>query len=338
MITLGIETSCDETAAAVLDGDAVLASEVSSSVHLHRKYGGVVPEIASRYHLEYIHAVAEAAFNKSGVGPADLDLVAATAGPGLCGSLLTGLSFAKMLAYAARKPFIGVNHIIAHMYANFFSGEHDVKPSYPFIGLVISGGHTSLFLCKSPLKSEHIGRTQDDAVGEAFDKVAKILGLGYPGGPAVEKAAAKFKADKPGIEFPRAYINKHTLDFSFSGVKTAVLYYVKKRKITPRTVSAVSYAFQQAVFEVICAKAVSACRRHGVSELVVGGGVACNRTFREMMARLCGENGVRLFVPGRRYCLDNAAMAAYLGSALYKSGRRSDFALTANPNMEEVTC
>lgn len=333
MVVLGIETSCDETASAVTDKRRVLSSVVSSSIDLHKAYGGVVPEIASRYHVEYISDVFRTALKKAKKSVSDIDLVAATYGPGLCGSLLTGLTFAKSLSYALEKPFIGVNHIVAHLFANFIYEEDRHPPKFPFIGLVISGGHTSLYLCKDFDDFKILGRTQDDAVGEAFDKVAKILNLGYPGGPVIEKIASGFKGEKP-VKFPRAYLGKDSLDFSFSGIKTAVLYYVKGKTLTPGLVSEIAYSFQEAVFDVICRKTIMACQNNNISQVVIGGGVACNKTLAAKLNEAAKNNGISLFIPPIQYCLDNAAMVGILGEELYEKGYSSEMELTAEPNVE----
>ncbi len=336
MLTFGIETSCDETSCSVIDGNKVLSNVVSSSVHLCADYGGVVPEIASRHHVEYIQDVADEALDKSGHTPSDMDLIAVTRGPGLCGSLLTGVSFAKAMGFALNKPVIGVNHTIAHMFANFL--EYDVPGravQYPFVGLVISGGHTSIYLVNGPDDLKVLGMTQDDAAGEAFDKVAKFLNMGYPGGPAIEREAEKFKG-KDTIKFPRSYLSKNSFDFSFSGLKTAVLYYVKGKEIDGQLKSAVSFAFQEAVFEVIRDKVTAACSAFGVRELVVGGGVACNKVLRKKLMDACAQEGIRLNIPPLEFCLDNGAMIASLGSLLSQKGRVSEKDFTADPNLEEV--
>ena len=338
MVTLGIETSCDETGCALVSERKVLSNIVSSSVHLHKQYGGVVPEIASRYHIEFINEVLKDSLRKAGKKLGDIGLIAVTRGPGLCGSLLTGISFGKALSYALSKPLIGVNHIAAHLYANFLNKRSNDTPKFPFIGLVISGGHTSIFLCRGISDFTILGQTQDDAIGEAFDKVAKVLGLGYPGGPIVEKMAQKFNQGKDCIKFPRVYLGKDSVDFSFSGIKTAVLYYVRDRRINRELVSAVSYAFQEAVFDVVCKKAVLACQKYGISEIVVGGGVAANKRFCGMMDNACSMHDLKLFVPEARFCLDNGAMIAALGESLYKLGWGSEFDLTAEPNLQGVVC
>jgi len=321
MITLGIETSCDETACAIINNGRVLSNVVSSSMHLHKKYGGVIPEIASRCHIEYINAVLKNAIKKANVKLKDIDLVAVTNGPGLAGSLLVGISFAKALGYALNIPVIGIDHLKAHPYANFIKGAVKGNPGYPFIGLVVSGGHTSIFLCRNVGDFRFLGNTQDDAAGEAFDKVAKIMDLGYPGGPIIEKKAER--AGKAGnVNFPRTYLEKGSLDFSFSGVKTAVLYFSKSKDYTHKAIPVVCSSFQEAVFDVIVDKSLEACRKHRINMLLVGGGVASNKRFRKKINEKALHRGVSVFVPKKCYCLDNAAMVGVLGEALYGSGKR----------------
>lgn len=330
MLTLGIETSCDETSAAVTSGRRVLSNIVTSSLHLHKKYGGVVPEIASRYHVEYIVEVTEKALEAAGKKISDIKLVAVTSGPGLVGALLTGISFAKAISYARGIPLIGVNHVLAHLYSSFLNeGE---APRFPFVGLVVSGGHTALFHCKDVDRKKLLGQTQDDAVGEAYDKVAKILGLGYPGGPAIEKTA-RMSDGSSGINFPKSYLGKDSLDFSFSGIKTAVLYYV--REATPvKPVPDVCRAFQEAALDVLVEKTVAACARTRSRSVVIGGGVAANNRLRDKLAEAGRFNGFKVFFPEFRYCLDNGAMIGVLGAELYKRGYRSDLYLNAEPNLK----
>lgn len=331
MLTLGIETSCDETGAAVTNGRKVLSNVVTSSLHLHKKYGGVVPEIASRYHVEYIVEVVKGALDASKKKISDIDLVAVTNGPGLVGALLTGISFAKALSYGRRIPVIGVNHVLAHLYSAFLNeGE---TPKFPFVGLVVSGGHTALFYCKDVDRKTLLGQTQDDAVGEAYDKVSKILGLGYPGGPVIEKTA-KASDGSSGINFPKSYLGKDSLDFSFSGIKTAVLYYVRKPSAAKLSVPDVCYAFQEAALDVLVEKTVAACARTKSSSVVVGGGVAANKRLRDKMTEAGRFNGFKVFFPEFKYCLDNGAMIGVLGGELYKRGYRSDLYLNAEPNLK----
>lgn len=334
MLSLGIETSCDETGAAIVEDGRVLSNVVSSSVHLHKPYGGVIPEIASRYHVAYITGVVKRALARAGKKLSEVELVAVTKGPGLAGSLLSGISFAKSLAYVLRKPLVGVNHLTAHLYANHMNRSGEDRPRFPYIGLIVSGGHTSFYRAEGVLDYRVIGRTQDDAVGEAFDKVAKILRLGYPGGPVIERMARGFTGHGRTVRFPKPFLGKGSLDFSFSGIKTAVLYYARGRRLTKKLISEVSYAFQEAVFDVIVRKALTACKRYGASRLVIGGGVAANRYFYNAMAGACAGAGIRLFMPDLGYCLDNGAMVAALGDELYRNGVVSDYGMTAEPNAE----
>jgi N6-L-threonylcarbamoyladenine synthase len=334
MLTLGIETSCDETSVSVTEGRHILSNIVSSSVHLHKKYGGVVPEIASRFHVEYILEVLDKALKNSGKSLKDVELIAVTNGPGLVGALLTGVSLAKSLSLSLRVPMVGVNHVLSHLYSAFLSeGE---LPKFPFIGLVVSGGHTALFYCKDSYKQKLLSQTQDDAVGEAFDKVAKILGLGYPGGPVVE-AKAKLSKNKEKVRLPKTFLGKDSLDFSFSGIKTAVLYYVKRLKNVDAEAPDICYSFQENVIDELVEKTMRAAQLYMVKNIVVGGGVAANTRLRENFtdaARFSG--GVKVYFPEKRYCMDNAAMVGVLGEELYKRGHRSDLFLSAEPNLEVV--
>jgi N6-L-threonylcarbamoyladenine synthase len=246
--------------------------------------------------------------------------------------LLTGVSVAKSVSYSLGVPLIGINHVLAHLYSPFLEGGKGI--SFPFIGLVVSGGHTALFHCRSGHEQEILGQTQDDAVGEAYDKVAKLLGLGYPGGPAVEKMAGRAKGPA-GIAFPKSYLGKDSLDFSFSGIKTAVLYYVRKqKKLSDRLVCDICRAFQEAALDVLVEKACLACRMKGVSTVVVGGGVAINSRLRQKFSEAGALFGIKAYFPEKRYCLDNAAMVGSLGEALYRKSRRSDMYLNAEPNLE----
>ncbi len=340
MYTLGIETSCDETAVAVAKDNKILADSVSSSVHLHKDFGGVVPEIASRHHVEYINLVLKDALSKAGVGLDKIDLIAVTERPGLIGALLVGAAMAKALSLAKGIPAIGVDHIHAHLYAVFMEGGLSRKKiAYPFIGLVVSGGHTSLYAVGGVGKYRLLGRTFDDAAGEAFDKVAKLLNLGYPGGPAIEKRAGMGRVDKRLFPGNRS---SGTLDFSFSGIKTSVLYHIRDRlkerglpggdtnkaggiarsarKLGRREISDIAASFQDSVTETLTEKSVLACMREGVRRLVLGGGVSANTQLRDKLTRRCAENGIRLYLPPKRLCLDNAAMVAGLGAAIYKKG------------------
>ena len=328
-LVLGIETSCDETGAAVTSGRRVLSNVVTSSLHLHKKYGGVVPEIASRCHVEYIVEVVDEALKSARKDISDIELVAVTNGPGLVGAILTGVSFAKALSYGLRIPIIGVNHVLAHLYSSFLN--EDEVPRFPFVGLVVSGGHTALFYCKDVDQRKLLGQTQDDAVGEAYDKVSKILGLGYPGGPVIEKTA-KLSDGSIGINFPKSYLGKDSLDFSFSGIKTAVLYYVRKAPV--KSVPDVCQAFQEAALDALVEKTVVACAKTKSASVVVGGGVAANKRLRGKLAEAGRFNGFKVFFPEFRYCLDNGAMIGVLGGELYKRGYRSDLYLNAEPNLK----
>ncbi len=331
MIILGIETSCDETAVAVVKGNEILSNSVSSSIDLHKDFGGVIPEIACRYHVEYINYVLRDALKAAGKGLKDIDLIAVTVKPGLVGALLVGVSLAKALALSLDVPLIGVDHLIAHLYAAYVSGE-DVE--LPFVGLVVSGGHTNLFLVRDMKNYRLLGQTLDDAAGEAFDKVAKLLNLGYPGGPIIQKRAAKGRADKKLFSLDSF---DASCNFSFSGIKTAVLYYLrdKARKdapLAPEKVNDIAASFQDAVTDILTKKAVLACERERVRTLVLGGGVTANAQLREKMISASRYNGIRLHLPLKKLCLDNAAMVAGLGGALYKKGVRSDLSITAESN------
>ncbi len=330
MVTLGIETSCDETGVSVTDGRKVLSNVVTSSVHLHKKYGGVVPEIASRYHVEFIAEVASKALEASGKKLKCVKLVAVTNGPGLVGALLTGISMAKSLSYGLKVPLVGVNHILAHLYSSFLSED---GVDFPFVGLVVSGGHTALFHCKGVARQTMLGQTQDDAVGEAYDKVAKLLGLGYPGGPVIEKTARRAKRLHT-INFPKSYLGRDSLDFSFSGIKTAVLYYVQKAgKLDDDLICDICYAFQESALDALVEKACLACAMTGAKRIIVGGGVAANSRLRQKLGEVAALSGIKVYFPKMEYCLDNAAMVSFLGEELYKRGRRSDMYLTAEPNL-----
>ncbi|PIU42027.1 MAG: tRNA (adenosine(37)-N6)-threonylcarbamoyltransferase complex transferase subunit TsaD [Candidatus Omnitrophica bacterium CG07_land_8_20_14_0_80_42_15] len=320
MLTLGVETSCDETGVAITDGNKVLSSIVSSSVHLHSRFGGVVPEIASRHHVEFIGYCLRDAFKKANADFGDVKLVSVTQGPGLMGSLLVGVSLAKSISFALDIPIVAVNHVVAHIWSAFLNSER--KMSFPFVALVISGGHTSIFHVKSAIKLEPLGQTRDDACGESFDKVAKMLGLGYPGGPIIEKRAKD--GDPKRIRFPRSYLGD-SLDFSFSGIKTAVLYYIRGKeknsgKLNASGVNDVSAGFQESVVEVIAKKAVLACKRKKSDHLVVGGGVSINKRLREALIEEARPCDIEVIFPKPEFCLDNAAMVAYLGGELYKNG------------------
>ncbi|MBI2879264.1 MAG: tRNA (adenosine(37)-N6)-threonylcarbamoyltransferase complex transferase subunit TsaD [Candidatus Rokubacteria bacterium] len=326
MLVLGIETSCDETAAAVLaEGFEVRSNVVASQEALHTPYGGVVPELASRRHVEAIVPVVAKALADAGVALSDLDGLAVTRGPGLVGSLLVGLAMAKALAYAHRRPLVGVNHLEGHIFAGFLQ---EPRPVHPFLALVVSGGHTALYLCPEPLRYRLIGQTRDDAAGEAFDKVAKLLGLGYPGGPVIERTAQA--GDPRAIPFPVAQISDGAPDFSFSGLKTAVSLFVRRQQpLTAALTADICAGFQATVVKMLVRKTLRAAARLGVHRILLTGGVAANRALRQALGAECQERGWELLVPPPRLCTDNAAMIAAAGHARLLAGERADLALNA---------
>ncbi len=330
-LALGIETSCDETAAAVIrNGREIVSNVVLSQIDIHQKYGGVVPEIASRHHIEAIFPVINEALEEAQVTLDDLEVIAVAYGPGLVGSLLVGVAAAKALAFAKGIPLVGVNHIEGHIYANFLSGQ-DVNP--PLVCLTVSGGHTDLLLIPRLGQYEILGRTRDDAAGEAFDKVARVLGLPYPGGPQIEKLAKE--GNREAIVFPRGLLEKDNFDFSFSGLKTAALNYLNGAKQRGETVHLPDFAasFQWAIIDVLTEKLIAAAREHKVRQVVLSGGVAANATFREHVAEKVKELGMELLYPPRHLCTDNAAMIGSAGYFGYLAGRRSDYSLNAVANL-----
>ena len=334
MLVLGIETSCDETAAAVLhDGRRVLSSIVASQETLHAPYVGVVPELASRQHLRVIVPVVEKALAEAGVALADLDGIAVTQGPGLVGSLLVGCSMAKALAYVARRPLVGVNHLEGHIYASFLT---DDPPEHPFLALVVSGGHTGLYHARAPFTYTLVGETRDDAAGEAFDKVAKLLGFGFPGGPIIERVARE--GDPRAIAFPLARMSDGARDFSFSGIKTSVSLHVKRHApLSNGEVADVAASFQAAVVKMLVRKTVRAALHLGVKRVVLTGGGAANGPLREALQAEGAEHGLILHIPPRALCTDNAAMITAAGTARLAAGERADLTMNALPDLALAT-
>ncbi len=318
MLTLGIESSCDDTAAAVLLDDTQLLSNIISSQHdIHARFGGVVPELASRRHLESVEPIVAEALHQAGAKLADIDLIAVTQGPGLIGSLLVGFCYAKALSFVSGIPYIGVDHMSGHLLSVFLEEN---TPDFPYIALIVSGGTTSIFLCEGIAQFKLLGRTRDDAAGEAFDKVAKLLDLGYPGGPLVSKRAAEGNPDT--YTFPRAWLEKDSFDFSFSGLKTAVLNQYNKEKVKNKLpINDICASFQHAVVEILVAKTVKAALHHKVNTVVLGGGVSANSHLRHIMADECNKHSLRLFVPQPKFCTDNGAMIAMAGYLYYKNAQ-----------------
>ena len=332
VLILAIESSCDETAAAVVkNGREVLSNVISSQIELHKLYGGVVPEIASRKHIEKINQVIEEALTEAGVTLDDLDAVGVTYGPGLVGALLVGVAEAKAIAYAKKLPLVGVHHIEGHISANYIENK-ELEP--PFICLVVSGGHTHLVCVKDYGKYEIIGRTRDDAAGEAFDKVARAIGLGYPGGPKIDKLSKEGNAE--AIAFPRAKIEGAEYDFSFSGVKSAVLNYINgcKMKGEEYNQADIAASFQKAVTDVLVTNALHAVKEYGFTKLAIAGGVASNSTLRSAMKKACEENGIEFYHPSPIFCTDNAAMIGVAAYYEYLGGTRHGWDLNAVPNLK----
>jgi N6-L-threonylcarbamoyladenine synthase len=334
MLVLAIETSCDDTGAAViLNGRKILSNVVSSQVSIHQKYGGVVPELASRRHIESIVPIVTEALEMGKVTLRDIDGISVTQGPGLVGSLLVGLSFAKSLSFVTRLPFVGVNHIEAHISAIFLEEK---PPKFPFIGLVVSGGHTSLFRVDGFGKYKRLGQTRDDAAGEAFDKVAKLLSLGYPGGPVIDELS---KLSNPkAIRFPRPTLGKNSLDFSFSGLKTAVVNYVKSHPepaggYSEELIRDIVSSFQEAVIDVLVKKTLQAAQHQGLRRIVLSGGVAANRRLRERIKEEASQQKVKVYIPSPSFCTDNAAMVGVVGYEYLKRGIQSPLSLNAFSNL-----
>lgn len=319
MIVLGIESSCDETAAALVrDGSEILSSIVASQIDVHHRYGGVVPELASRLHVESIVPVVTEAISAANVSMDAIDAVAATRGPGLVGALLVGFSFAKAFAYARNLPWTGVNHLEGHIYSVLI---HEPRPRFPFTILLASGGHTSIYQVTSQDDFRLLGQTRDDAAGEAFDKVAKMLGLGYPGGAVIERLAAGGDPDR--FRFPRAFLEKDGFDFSFSGLKSAVLRVIQDRAGDVEEIKAdIAAGFQAAVFDVLSFKLMSAAKAHGSSQVAVAGGVAANSALADRLRQDASDLGLDFYLPPRSLCGDNAAMIAARGYWMLSAGQR----------------
>lgn len=329
---LAIESSCDETAAAVIkNGRQVCSNVIYSQIELHKLYGGVVPEIASRKHIEKINQVIEQALLEADRKLKDIDAIAVTYGPGLVGALLVGVAEAKAIAYAAKKPLVGVHHIEGHIAANYI--EHpDLEP--PFLCLVVSGGHTHLVMVRDYDCFEIIGKTRDDAAGEAFDKVARAIGLGYPGGPKIDKLAKE--GDREAVAFPRAKVEGNPYDFSFSGLKSAVLNYLNQCEMKQIEVNTADIAasFQYAVIDVLTAHTVMAAKEFGINKVAIAGGVASNTSLRESLQTACERENLQIYYPSPIYCTDNAAMIGAAGYYAYKKGVRHGLDLNAVPNLK----
>lgn len=331
-IILGIETSCDETAVAIVkNGREIVSNVVSSQIESHKRFGGVVPEIASRHHVEQITIVIEEAFNQSGLTWDEIDAIAVTEGPGLVGALLVGVNAAKALAFAKNKPLIGVHHIAGHIYANRLEAEFE----FPLLALIVSGGHTELVLMKEHGVYELLGETLDDAAGEAFDKIARTLDLPYPGGPHIDRLAHQGEAT---IDFPRAWLEADSYNFSFSGLKSAVLNYVhnQKQRGDKINVEDIAASFQASVVDVLTEKALKAATEYDVKQVIVAGGVAANRGLRTTIKQRFDTSDIPVYFPEIHLCTDNAAMIAAAGSILYEQNKFVSWNLNASPGLQLI--
>ncbi|MDX9893683.1 MAG: tRNA (adenosine(37)-N6)-threonylcarbamoyltransferase complex transferase subunit TsaD [Patescibacteria group bacterium] len=331
MIILGIESSCDETAAAIIKVTGgrfnIMSNIVSSQINIHQKYGGVVPEVAARNHVQNIIPVINQALNQAKIKPSQLDRLAVTVGPGLITSLMVGIETAKTLAYAWNKPIVPVNHLKAHLYANWLNNQ---KLIFPAIALIVSGGHTELVLMKNATHFKKIGQTLDDAAGEAFDKTAQLLKIGYPGGPIISKLAAT--GDPQAFKFPRPMINDHNFNFSFSGLKTSILYTVQKiKRLDASTIADLSASFQQAVVDVLTAKTIRAAQIHRAKSILLSGGVAANQSLRNQLQTAAKADRLKFLMPDFKFCTDNATMIAAGG---YFGKPTAYHKLTVKPNLE----
>ncbi|AMY06686.1 tRNA (adenosine(37)-N6)-threonylcarbamoyltransferase complex transferase subunit TsaD [Staphylococcus condimenti] len=329
-LILAIESSCDETSASVIkNGKEILSNTVLSQIESHKRFGGVVPEVASRHHVEGITTTIDEALNTADTTMEEIDAVAVTEGPGLIGALLIGINAAKALAFAYDKPLVPVHHIAGHIYANNLEEPFE----FPLMALIVSGGHTELVYMKDHLSFEVIGETRDDAVGEAYDKVARTIGLSYPGGPQVDKLAAE---GEDTYDFPRVWLEPDSFDFSFSGLKSAVINKLhnlkqKNEAIIPENVAA---SFQNSVVEVLVGKAIKACETYNVQQLIVAGGVASNKGLRRELKKACDEHDIKLSIPNPKLCTDNAAMIGAAGHYMYKAGIRSDMHLNGRSSLD----
>ncbi len=322
MLILGIDTSCDDTSASVVeDGTKIISNVVSSQDEIHRKYGGIVPELASRRHIELIWPVVDEALNKAGISLKDISAIAVCCGPGLIGSLLVGVCFAKSLSYFNRLPLISVNHLEGHIFSSFLDAQ---APEFPFIALLVSGGHTAIYRVEGLGLYTEIGKTRDDAAGEAFDKVAKLLGLGYPGGPLIDDLSKK--GNPEAISFPRPYL-KESFDFSFSGLKTSVLNYVKTNPYIKK--EDVAASFQATIIEVLVQKTILAAKKEGLDKIVLAGGVSANKALRAKITDSAKKEKIKVYLLSPRLCTDNAAMIASAGFYRFDAGNFADF--TLNP-------
>ncbi|MBI3124137.1 MAG: tRNA (adenosine(37)-N6)-threonylcarbamoyltransferase complex transferase subunit TsaD [Ignavibacteriales bacterium] len=335
MNVLGIESSCDETSVSVISDGKILSNLISSQ-DIHKIYGGVVPELSSRAHLQMVMPLVRQALLGSNLEKEKIDLVAATAGPGLIGALLVGLTFAKGFAYSLNKPFVPVNHIEGHVFSGFLMEE---KPEFPFLSLVVSGGHTLLLLVKSDVEIVKLGSTIDDAAGEAFDKVSKLIGLGYPGGPMIQSAAENQRTDF--VNFPVSKC-KNEFDFSFSGIKTSVLRFVQKEygepsKIPVEHLPLIAASFQKSVVRALIEKSELALKQHHVNSISLVGGVAANKLLREEFAKLAKRYNKKIVVPSLEFCGDNAAMIAYRAQKIYEAGFRYKFSFNAYPSLSDYS-
>ncbi|MEG0292304.1 MAG: tRNA (adenosine(37)-N6)-threonylcarbamoyltransferase complex transferase subunit TsaD [Anaerovoracaceae bacterium] len=331
VLTLAIESSCDETSVALLlDGREVLANVIASQIEIHKAFGGVVPEIASRHHLDNINEVTKEALDEAGVTLEEVDFIGVTYGPGLVGALLIGLATAKAFSLALNKPIVGVHHIMGHICANFI--EHkELEP--PFMALIVSGGHTNIVEVESYTSCKVLGQTRDDAAGEAYDKVARVLGLGYPGGPLIDKLAKE--GNPNAVEFKRVFLEKGSKDFSFSGIKTGVLNYINNEKQAGREINNADIAasFQQAVLDVIVHKVITSAKEMNKDKVVLAGGVAANSKLRDMLVEACQKNNLELYYPSPILCTDNAAMIGCAAYYKYLAGGVDDLTLDAIPNL-----